>query len=72
MAGVVQVHLVVGGGFVQLRVDVRPFGGKTGVILGGLPGGLRPDGHTGGAGFDEVLQLLHRKEGQLLEGEAAV
>ena len=77
----VQLHLVVGGRFVQFGIDLSRDGIKRrcpGILLRGVSGGILADGHGGCACFRKVLQLLHRelcqrvKLKRRIDGEDAV
>lgn len=72
--GGVQLHLIVGGVLIQLRVHIvgDGGGGHTGVFHGGSSGGGCADGHVGGAGLPQLLELLHRQNGQGIKVQRSV
>ncbi len=75
LAGHLELHLIVGGILVQLRIHVRVGDVRRGQarILGRrLQSRLHADGHPRRTGLDQVPQLLHGQLGQPLEGQAAV
>ena len=74
LAALVQLHLIVGGYFVQLRVYLpgQPGIGEAGVGLGDFQGFVPADGHLGSLGLCHLGQLLHREGRQLVKGEISV
>ena len=76
------LHLIVGGGLVQLRIDFAVRHLRGGCLAercrGDVHGLVRADGHGGCARFGQILQLLHRelcqrvKLQRRIDGEDAV
>jgi len=77
----VQLHLVVGGRFVELGIDLRRDGVERrcpGILLRSAGGGILADGHGGRARFGKVLEFFdrelcqHIKLERRIDGENAV
>jgi len=70
------LHLVVGGGLVQLRIDFAVRHLRGGCLAercrGDVRGLVRADGHGGRTRFGQILQLLHRELRQRVKFQSGV